>query len=41
MRYVAEIVDPQDLARQEIESLGYQKVDELNFNGVVVWEYLK
>ena len=41
MRYVAEIVDPKDLARQEIESLGYEKTGELNFNGVVVWEYLK
>jgi uncharacterized membrane protein len=41
MRYVAEIVDPHDLARQEIEGLGYHKVRELNFNGVVVWEYLK
>ncbi len=40
-RYVWEVFDPSDIARQRIESLGYNKTDEYNFNGVVVWKYLK
>ncbi len=40
-RYVWEIFDPSDTARQKIESLGYNKTNEYNFNGVVVWKYNK
>ncbi len=41
MRYVQEIFDPGDLVKKKIEGLGYQKVKEYNFNGVVVWKYIK
>ncbi len=40
-RYVREIFDPQDLARKKVESLGYNKTAEYNFNGVVFWQYGK
>jgi uncharacterized membrane protein len=38
-RYVWEIFDPTDSARLRIEQLGYNKVSEENFNGVVFWKY--
>lgn len=41
MRYVWNVVDPQDKSRIDIESSGYHKVSEHNFNGVVVWKYIK
>lgn len=40
-RYVWEIVDPADNTRHKIESLGYNKAGEYNFNGVVFWKYSK
>jgi len=40
-RYVWEVFDPDDTARQEIEQLGYNKTNEYNFNGVVIWQYQK
>lgn len=40
-RYVAGIADPTDSTRLAIESLGYNKASEFNFNGVVFWEYLR
>lgn len=40
-RYVQEIADPIDSMRIKIESLGYNKVAEYNFNGVVFWKYSK
>lgn len=39
MRYVQPIFDPEDKVRQKIESAGYEKVSEHDFNGVVVWRY--
>lgn len=41
MRYVQPIFDPKDKVRQKIEGLGYKKVKEYDFNGVVVWRYEK
>lgn len=41
MRYVWEISDPEDLTRERIEELGYEKIDEFDYNGVLVWEYEK
>ncbi len=40
-RYVWEIADPTDSARNKIEILGYNKVAEYNFNGVIFWKYKK
>jgi uncharacterized membrane protein len=40
-RYVWEIVDPEDVTRQKIESLGYNMATEYNFNGVLLWKYTK
>jgi len=40
-RYVWEIFDPADTARQKVESLGFKKVGEYNFNGVEVWRYVR
>ena len=40
-RYVWEIFDPQDLTRKNLENLGYNKAQELNFNGVVFWRYIR
>lgn len=40
-RYVWNIFDPTDQARLKIENLGYNKVQELNFNGVPFWKYEK
>lgn len=41
MRYVQEIFDLADHTRIRVESLGYKKAGEFNFNGVPVWEYIK
>jgi hypothetical protein len=38
-RYVWEIFDPSDSSRKYIEDLGYNKVLEANFNGVVLFKY--
>lgn len=40
-RYVWEVFDPDDLARKKIEALGYNRVEEANFKGVVFWKYLR
>lgn len=40
MRYVQDIFDPEDAKRQDLEALGYQLVEQRNFNGVSVWAYL-
>lgn len=40
-RYVWNIFDPGDAARLKIENLGYNKVQELNLNGVEFWKYSK
>lgn len=40
-RYVQPIFDPKDDTRQKIESLGYKKADERDFNGITIWEYVK
>ncbi len=39
MRYVYDIVDPDDATRKKIETMGYEKISELDFNGVVVYQY--
>ncbi len=39
MRYVVDIFDPEDKARKMVEERGYQKINEHDFNGIVVWEY--
>lgn len=41
MRYVQPIFDPNDNLRALVESKGYKKEAELDFNGVVVWKYKK
>lgn len=38
-RYVQPIFDPQDNVRETVESAGYSKMDERDFNGVTVWKY--
>ena len=38
-RYVQPIFDPEEKTKAKIEQLGYTKVKEHDFNGVVVWEY--
>jgi uncharacterized membrane protein len=38
-RYVWQLFDSGDLVRQKIESLGYNKTQEFNFNGVELWKY--
>jgi len=40
-RYVWEIFDPTDSTRKYIENLGYNKVAESNFNGVVLYKYAR
>lgn len=40
-RYVVDIFDPNDLAVKHLEGLGYNWVEEKNFNGVVLWKYKK
>ncbi len=39
MRYVQPIFDPKDTLRRKVEGTGYRKIEERDFNGVVVWEY--
>jgi len=39
VRYVVDIVDKEDHTRKKIESLGYNKIEEKDFNGVIVWKY--
>jgi uncharacterized membrane protein len=41
MRYAQPIFDPNDKVRKDIESLGYSKIGEHDFNGVTVWKYIK
>jgi uncharacterized membrane protein len=41
MRYVQDVFDPKDLVRKKIEDLGYKMHEGYNFNGVIVWRYLK
>jgi uncharacterized membrane protein len=38
-RYVWHVFDPEDLARKKVESLGYNKTEEANFNGVIFYRY--
>ncbi|MDP3918182.1 MAG: glycosyltransferase family 39 protein [Candidatus Woesebacteria bacterium] len=38
-RYVWEIFDKNDSTRKYIEDLGYNKVSEVNFNGVLLYKY--
>lgn len=40
VRYVQEIFDPQDSKRILLENSGYKKIEEKNFNGVVIWKYV-
>lgn len=40
-RYVTEVFDPEDSVRKKVDSLGYMKNAEYNFNGVVFWRYTK
>lgn len=39
MRYVQPLFDPEDLVREKVENLGYEKQGEYDFNGVVTWKY--
>lgn len=39
LRYVQEVFDPNDLGKTQIESAGYKRVEDRNFNGVEVWKY--
>lgn len=39
MRYVQPIFDRDDNLRLNIESSGFTKIDEKDFNGVTIWEY--
>ncbi len=41
VRYVQEIFDPSDQHRLTLEKLGYKRVSQKSFNGVVVWVYQK
>ncbi|HWA51991.1 MAG TPA: glycosyltransferase family 39 protein [Patescibacteria group bacterium] len=41
IRYSQEIVDPADSTRENLENLGYHKLQEYDFNGVVVWKYAR
>lgn len=38
-RYVWEVFDLHDSMRLKIEGMGYRKIGEYNFNGVVFWKY--
>lgn len=40
-RYAQPIFDPADTVRKKVESMGYNRVAEYDFNGVVFWKYLK
>jgi uncharacterized membrane protein len=39
MRYVQPIFDPNDNLKSNIESKGYKKIEEKDFNGVTIWYY--
>lgn len=39
VRYAKDIVDPFDTRRIALETQGYRKIKEVDFNGVVVWVY--
>ena len=39
IRYVYDIVDSEDTTKAKVEELGFEKVNEYNFNGVLVWRY--
>lgn len=41
VRYAQPISDPNDTTRLKVERFGYQKTNEYDFNGVVVWKYSK
>lgn len=41
MRYLQPVFDSKDLLRAKIEASGYNKEKEYDFNGVVVWKYVK
>jgi uncharacterized membrane protein len=41
LRYVQPIFDPQDNLRKQIETAGFKKANELDFNSIVIWEYKK
>ncbi len=41
MRYAQPIFDQNDSVRKDVEKLGYLKLGEYDFNGVVVWKYIK
>lgn len=38
-RYVQPIFDPEDKIKTRIERMGYKKIYEYDFNGVVIWQY--
>ena len=40
MRYAQPIFDSGDLTRMVVEDSGFEKMQELDFNGVVVWRYI-
>lgn len=39
MRYVQPIFDPDDNLKSIVESKGYKKIEEKDFNGVTIWHY--
>lgn len=39
MRYVWDVFDPNDNVRKKVEELGYEKMEERDFGGVVIWRY--
>lgn len=41
IRYVYDIVDPEDKARVKVEELGFKKQSEMDFTGVVLFKYEK
>jgi len=41
MRYLQPVFDPFDTLRAKIQDAGYNKEGEYDFNGVVVWKYVK
>ncbi|MCX6705585.1 MAG: hypothetical protein NTV24_00565, partial [Candidatus Woesebacteria bacterium] len=41
MRYLQPVFDSKDSLRAKIEASGYNKEKEYDFNGVVVWKYIK
>ncbi|MBI3397549.1 glycosyltransferase family 39 protein [Candidatus Woesebacteria bacterium] len=41
MRYVAEVFDPQDKTRSTLERANFYKFGEYDFNGIVVWKYIR